>query len=75
LGILDSITRRVVGELWPEVREVVSPLEDLLAADEVMVVSTLREVTPVRRVGDTDFPVGPVTAELRYRLAALVGQS
>lgn len=73
LGILPSITRAVVLELWPRVVEVVAPLQVLLEADEVMVFSTLREVTPVRRVGEVCFDSGPVASELRHRFAALAG--
>ena len=35
-----------------------------LGADEAFSLSTVREVAPVARVGDVEFPSGPVTASL-----------
>jgi len=65
LDILDSITRRVVIELAQglgiPVHEVVAPLESVLGADEVMALSTTKEVLPVTVVGSTTFSVGPLT--------------
>lgn len=69
LGILDSITRRHVVALAHEhgipVEEGRFGLDDLLAADEAVALSTVKEVTPVISVGDREYPVGPVTTRLR----------
>lgn len=68
LGILDSITRRVVLELASglglEVIEGEWVLDRLEAADEVMALSTIREVQPVATVGRRQFVEGAVTADL-----------
>jgi branched-chain amino acid aminotransferase len=60
--ILASITRaRVIEET--AAREEACPMERLLAADEVFLASTTREIHPVARVDDTEFATdGPVTA-------------
>jgi branched-chain amino acid aminotransferase len=64
LGVLDSISRRVVGRLTP-VTEVEATLDRLMAADEVFVTSTAHEVTGVATVDDRTWPApGPVTARL-----------
>jgi branched-chain amino acid aminotransferase len=69
LGILDSITRRVVLDLAIEsgvqVVESEFRLADLIRADEVMAWSTVKEVTPVVEVDGLAFPVGPMTGDLR----------
>lgn len=74
LGILDSITRRAVLEVTADipVDEVVTPVTALAEVDEVFVMSTVKEVTPVRRIGDQRFETGPVTELARQRLAELV---
>ena len=68
LGILGSITRRVVleaaRELGIEVLEGSWGLDRLADAEEVMALSTVREVQPVSRVGEMAFPPGPVTGRL-----------
>lgn len=68
LDILDSITRRVVIELALQlgllVREVVAPLETVYRADEVMALSTTKEVLPVTTVGSTQYSAGPTTGKL-----------
>jgi len=46
----------------------------LLGADEVFVMSTVREVLPVTAVGDTEFEPGPVTAALRRGFHDLVAR-
>lgn len=74
LGILDSITRRVVLELWPGVEEAEIDVDALQQADEVFVMSTLREVTAVGAVGETQMTEGPITRSLRQRFVDLVGQ-
>lgn len=69
LGILDSITRRVVLELAEaagiEVVEVAASLGRMIAADEAMVWSTVREVQPVCAIGSHPFETGPVTKALQ----------
>lgn len=76
LGILASITREAVIDVARsdgfEVREGRFPLARVLIADEVMALSTFREVQPVDRVGDTVLPVGPVTKRLREAFRELV---
>ncbi|MGH8944560.1 MAG: aminotransferase class IV [Acidimicrobiia bacterium] len=68
LGILDSITRRLVledaGSLGIEVRESSWGLSRLQSASEAMALSTIREVQPVGAVGDVGFDEGPVTKRL-----------
>ncbi len=70
LGILESVTRRVVMELWPGITEVEAPLELVEGADEVFVMSTVKEVTPVTALGTRSYPIGPVTRRLAQRLEA-----
>lgn len=74
LGILDSITRRVVKELMPEIEEVEADLDELEAADEVFAMSTVKEVAAVVAVGTTEFSPGPRTRALAQRFAELVAQ-
>jgi 4-amino-4-deoxychorismate lyase len=68
LGILDSITRRVVFELAAglgvEMVETRATLSRIGDADEVFAFSTLREVQPVSAVGLVEFQLGPVAAKL-----------
>jgi len=65
LGILGSITRRVVLDLaWEEgipVAEGRWTIDRLKRATEVMALSTIREVQPVKAVGETIWEPGPVT--------------
>lgn len=68
LGILESVTRRVIMELWPGVTEVEAPLELVEGAEEVFAMSTLKEVTPVSALGARSYPLGPVTRRLAQRL-------
>lgn len=66
--ILASITRRATLEVADRLGVDVSighfDRSELLEADEVFVMSTVREVMPVTAVGDLDLPVGPVTTRL-----------
>ncbi|MFQ5947276.1 MAG: aminotransferase class IV [Acidimicrobiia bacterium] len=68
LGLLASITRDVLMECAARLEipsaHGVFPLERLLTADEVLALSTVKEVTPVGAVGDTTFDPGPITAKL-----------
>lgn len=72
LFILDSITRRYVIDCTDRVSEGRFPLARLGAASEVFVMSTLKEVMPVIRVGDYTFDPGPVTSELATRFRAVL---
>lgn len=77
LGILDSITRRVVLELASEigldVSEGVWALSRLEAASEVCAWSTIREVQPVVAVGEMVWEPGPVTDRLTRAFHERVG--
>jgi branched-subunit amino acid aminotransferase/4-amino-4-deoxychorismate lyase len=68
LGILDSITRRVMlrlaSELGIEVVEGSWELSRLEDAQETMALSTVREIQPVSAIGHRRFPEGPITADL-----------
>jgi branched-chain amino acid aminotransferase len=76
LGILPSITRDVVLEcarrLGIEIDEGHHPLDSVLAADEVLALSTVKQVTPVSRVGEHQVPGGPVAARLATAFGAVV---
>ncbi|CAN5830246.1 aminodeoxychorismate lyase [soil metagenome] len=71
LGILASVTRRVVMEIT-EVAEVEEGLDDVGEADEVFAMSTVKEVVPVVAVGEMTFPPGEITRTLAQRLSGLV---
>lgn len=77
LGILDSITRRVGLDLARdtglEVVEGEWPLAHLDAADEVMAMSTIREIQPVVAVGDTVWEPGEITGSLADEYSRLTG--
>lgn len=77
-GILESITRRaaieVAGREGIEVVEGVFELQRVLDADEVTALSTIKEVSPVRRVDDREYPDGPVTAALAKGFGDLVAE-
>lgn len=76
LGILASITRQTT--LWQateagiEVREGHFDLSRVEDADEVMAMSTVREIRPIVRVGGSQFEPGPITQELTERYRSLV---
>jgi branched-subunit amino acid aminotransferase/4-amino-4-deoxychorismate lyase len=76
LGILASVTREAVLEVATQinvpVREGRFPLARMEAADEVMALSTLRELQPVVRIGDVNKVVGPVTRRLIDGLGDLI---
>lgn len=77
LGILDSITRRIVLEIAEEIGvEVVEgawSLSRLDAATEVSAWSTIREIQPVVAVGGRSWDRGPVTEHLARLFAKRVG--
>lgn len=68
LGILDSVTRRIslshAREHGIGIREGHYPLSRLADADEVAVLSSVKEVKPVLAVGERTFRAGPITALL-----------
>jgi branched-chain amino acid aminotransferase len=68
--ILDSITRRYVIEVCGA-EEAICTLDDVRAADEAFIASTLREVQPIAVVDDIELPSapGPITEDARERLA------
>ena len=39
-------------------------LDRILGAEEVVAMSTTKDITPVTRIDDTTFPVGPITKRL-----------
>lgn len=77
LGILDSITRRVGLDLAREeglhVIEGEWTLSRFDDADEVLAMSTIREIQPVVAVGDAVWDSGRFTASLAQRLSRLTG--
>jgi branched-subunit amino acid aminotransferase/4-amino-4-deoxychorismate lyase len=68
LGILASITRAVAIEAADRVglavHEGAFPLERIMEADEVMALSTVKQVTPVGAVDGSELSSGPVTGVL-----------
>lgn len=77
LGILDSITRRLVLEdarrLGIDVREGSWDLSRLEAASEALAVSTFREVQSVSAIGRLIFDEGPVAKRLAGAFAERIG--
>ncbi|MEN8234568.1 MAG: aminotransferase class IV [Actinomycetota bacterium] len=76
IGILESITRRTVIEVADAIGMTVHEgrysIEDVLGADEVVAMSTTREVLPVTTINDDDFAPGPGTKRLQDGFSALV---
>jgi len=72
LPILAGVTRAVLLR-DRSVDEGRYPLERLLAADEVFLTSSVREVMPVVRVGGRTFERGPAAAELQESLRRYAG--
>lgn len=76
LGILDSITRRVVLEeaerIGLEVVEGSWTLDRLSDASEVMALSTVKEVQVVSEIGVLKFDAGSVTSKLAEAFGAIV---
>ncbi len=81
LGVLASITRAITldeaAAAGIDVEEGHFDLQRLDAADEVMALSTGKEVRPIVRIGDRQLSPGPVTAALaeRYRQRVLLSGS
>ncbi len=76
LGILPSITREVVleccGRLGIEVVEGHHRLERVMASEEVIALSTVKQVVPVVQIGETPIPGGLVAGRLAAAFAAIV---
>ena len=72
-GILDSITRAKLLAAC-EVEERTCTLDDVRAAEEAFIASTVREVMPIVAVDEIELPAapGPVTREAHDALRALV---
>ena len=68
--ILNSITRQRVME-ETAAQEAVCTLDDVRAAEEAFIASSVREVLPIAAVDDIELPSapGPVTQDARERLA------
>jgi branched-chain amino acid aminotransferase len=63
------VTRSVLLDLSRDpVEEGSYPLEQLLAADEAFLTSSIREVMPVRALDDKEFVPGPAAAALQTAL-------
>jgi 4-amino-4-deoxychorismate lyase len=74
LPILAGVTRAVLLRLAPlAVEEGAYELERLLAADEVFLSSSVREVMPVVAVDGTTFERGPAAAQLQTALRRYAG--
>jgi len=78
IGILESITRsaviEVAGRIGMSVREGLYQIDDVMRADEVFAMSTVREVLSIVQVDDREFPVGPGTKLLQDGFTALVDE-
>jgi branched-chain amino acid aminotransferase len=76
MSILPGITRHTVIEiaraLGYDVDETLLIRTDLYLADEVFMVGTAAEVTPVRAVDGRELGVGPITRELQKAYLAVV---
>jgi branched-chain amino acid aminotransferase len=70
-GCLAGVTRDLVLETTEAVEADV-PMASFLAADEIFLTSTGRDVQPVTRVNDRSLAVGPLTAAAAAAFAALV---
>lgn len=79
MGILDSITRRVVmdlaGEAQLDVYESRWPVSRLETASEVFSLSTISEVQPILQVDDVSYEAGPIARQLAGAYACLIGSS
>jgi branched-subunit amino acid aminotransferase/4-amino-4-deoxychorismate lyase len=77
LPILAGVTRAVVAELAPdagyEVDEGAFPVERLLAAEEVFLTSSVREVMPVSAVDGVSLQLGRAAAALQRLLREAAG--
>lgn len=78
IGILESITRsaviEVAGRIGMTVREGLYDIDDVMSADEIFAMSTVREVLSIVQVDDHELPVGIGTKDLRDGFRALVDE-
>jgi len=78
LGILASITREVLLEcaarLDIPVKQGHFPLERMIGSDEAIGLSTVKQVTPVSRIGEHEIPDGPVAGKLAGAFAEIVAE-
>jgi branched-chain amino acid aminotransferase len=75
-GCLAGITRELVLEWCDEAIEDDAPVEVLHSAQEVFLVSTVRDVQPVHACDGVDYEVpGPVTRRVQQLWAARVAQT
>jgi branched-chain amino acid aminotransferase len=76
IGILESITRRAVidaaARIGVSVREGTYGTESVMDAEEVIVMSTVRQVLPVIRVDTQTYRPGTITRALQSAFASLV---
>ncbi|HEY8963754.1 MAG TPA: branched-chain amino acid aminotransferase [Alphaproteobacteria bacterium] len=65
---LNGITRQTVIQLAKDVgisvEETRIELPELMSADEIFLTGTAAEITPVGKINNTDFTVGPVTKQM-----------
>jgi branched-subunit amino acid aminotransferase/4-amino-4-deoxychorismate lyase len=78
LGILASITREVLLEcaarLGIPVKQGHFPLARMIESDEAIGLSTVKQVTPVSRIGENDIPDGPIAGKLAGAFAEIVAE-
>jgi branched-chain amino acid aminotransferase len=79
LGILPSITRAVVlgeaaGRAGLPVAEGVYPLARLLAAEEGLALSTVKEVMPIGAIGERSLRRGEMADRLSATFGAIVAE-
>jgi len=76
IGILESITRRAVidaaNDIGMTVREGIYSVEAVADADEVVAMSTVREVLPVTRIDAQTYHPGTATIALKAAFGTLV---
>jgi len=76
LGILPSITRDVLfeccGRLGLPVEQGRYPLDRVISADEVVALSTNKQVSPVAQVGENLIPGGPMAGRLAAAFTTIV---
>jgi branched-chain amino acid aminotransferase len=72
--VLESITRRMIIALTGA-REKATTFEELMAAEEAFIASSVREVLPVRRIEGEELPAGgPVTSETARAVRAEIAK-
>jgi len=76
IGILESITRRAVIDaaegIGMTVREGIYNVEAVMDAEEVVAMSTVREVLPVAKIDLQTYRPGPATSRLKQAFTGLV---